>query len=347
MRRARNRSFGGMMDRVGNILSRSMGHDAEYAGIHIGDTRIRAVRMDHPAGRWRIRRWASVAPAPDTLRYAYKRSTVLNSESLVASLREAISQIGGDFHRVALAIPNEVVKVMIQPFKELPAGRANILKMIHWWAEKTLKVPADKALADYHILENAPKGEKRLLITIGYREVIREYEVHAGALGIEPVVVSPAAIHQLNFYGGELPDQGVCAFLGMFETYFALTVMEDGVPFFHQGMKIAPTDDNFVYHVDAALQYQQELHPDRVISRLYMNYPGKCYRDLEQSLTEILQSRPVLMDERRIIGTGLASGENQLTGYGGEWGTTQALSAFAPAAGAAMSLARSFRNAIS
>lgn len=340
MARIGDRRFGGVLDRMKAAVGRTTGRRSNCVGLHIEDTRVRVVRMDRRNGRWHIRRWASIPMPPGTLRYAYKRSTVSDSEALSNAIREALGKIGRSPQRIGLAIPNEVVKVMMQPFKELPSSRVDVLKMIQWWANKSLGIPSQKALAAYQMVGNTPKGEKLLLIAIGYRDVIREYEVHVKALGVEPVVVRPAALHQLNFYAGELPDQGVCGFLGIFKNYFAITAMQDGLPFFHQGMKVAPTDENFVYHVDAALQYQQELHPGREIGKLFMNYPGSCFWRHEKALLEILPARPVMIDENRIVGTGVARTENQLTSYGGEMGTTKALSAFATAAGAAMGLVR-------
>ena len=65
------------------------------------------------------------------------------------TVREAVGKLGGRVRRVALVIPDTVVKVSLVRFDQVPARAADLHEMIRWQMRKSAPFPMEHAVVSF------------------------------------------------------------------------------------------------------------------------------------------------------------------------------------------------------
>ncbi|GBC59828.1 hypothetical protein DENIS_0769 [Desulfonema ishimotonii] len=299
-------------------------------GVEITGTSVKIARLEKIGTGWALSALGSAPVPPGALNLAYGKPNIPDTEPVKAAIRAAMAQVGGTIPRAGLSLPGEVVKVVVREFEALPKTGAEVGRMLRWWAEKTFRIPGPALSVSYHHIGKTQNGLIRLLITLGFREVIREYEDLLSALKIDAEVVRPASVNQFNFYSSAMPDSGTVAWLGFSEKAFSFLVAEAGQILFFSGVRTGPGDPAFIRDLDMTLQHYAESCPDRKIEALCMPYPDN-YWHLAEELPRIITSEVILLDETRLITLPDPAGEDLPARH---------LAAYSAAMGAAISLAQ-------
>lgn len=303
----------------------------KYAGIEISSTSVRLAQVEKVKEGWRLLNSKRVPLPEGCLQASFRAQNILESPKLVAALREAVAELdGGRFGRVGLSIPNENVKLSIQKFDALPGSRPETEKMISWWAEKTFRFTPDSAQISFQPLGAAAGGSQRLLVSIGHRDVIREYENALKEVKLDAEVIRPARVNQFNFYRSLLPDKGTIAYLGLFENFFCLFVFEDSILTFYHGVKRGFSNLHFFQDVDMTMQHYLGLNPEGEIEKLFVGSQVGFHRELEEVFKNLSDMKVEILNEDSLITipAELSLGDDSRTVAG----------AYAAAIGAAQSL---------
>ena len=199
-------------------------------GIEITESSVKAAQIVRDKRGWRVIGLAGAPLPEETLKLSFKAENVNDPEAFAETIKKGLGMLGGSAFRVGLSLPNEVVKVSVQSYSDLPRGREQTEKMIAWWVKGTLPFPVDKAKVSYTLLHRGSGGESRVLASIVHRDVVREYELNMRELKLEPQVIRPSGINHYNFYHERIPRSGLMAFMGLFERYTTLFVFDEGEP---------------------------------------------------------------------------------------------------------------------
>ncbi len=299
--------------------------------MEISSSSVKVVQVQREKRGWRLLTARSFPFPKDTLKLSLKTKNINDPQAFLATIGAALSGFEKRVHRVGLSIPNEIIKIAISRYVSLPKSREEAEKMIAWMARKTLPFPAERTNISHYTLTNgAGTGAgRKLLVAIGSYDVIREYELNLRELKIEPEVIRPAGINQLNFYSDRIPRTGTVAFLGLFRGFFNLIVCVHGTIFFYHGVKRGFSDIHFFQDVDMTLNLFRNENPGHKIEKLYFGSQVGFGKTLEQGLRTMGELSISRMRDEVLIST-----DDHMEGLdeAGLW-------SYASAIGAAQSLA--------
>ena len=149
-----------------------------FTGIEISETSINVAQIEKEGTGWRLIHSKTVPFPEDTLKLSYRNNNIADSNQFCETMREALQGGIGKVSSVGLSLPNDIVKISIKKYEELPDKKSEIEKMIAWSTEKSLHFPDKSTKIAYEMIEQNDVNEKWMLIAIGIRDVIKEYELN-------------------------------------------------------------------------------------------------------------------------------------------------------------------------
>jgi len=270
-------------------------------GIEITESSIKVAQIVRDKRGWRVTGLAEVALPEETLKLSFKAENINDPEAFAETIKTGLGMLGGGASSVGLSLPNEVVKVSLQSYSDLPRGREQTEKMIAWWVRSTLPFPMDQAKVSYTPLHTNSGGDIRVFASIVHRDVVREYELNMRGLKLEPQVIRPSGINQYNFYHDRIPRSGLMAFLGLFERYTTLLVFEQGSLLFYHGLKKGYSDVHFFQDVEMMIALYQNENPGKGIDKLFYASQVGFHEDLDQGLRSLTATTVSSFSEREMI----------------------------------------------
>ncbi len=301
----------------------------KLCGIEISANSISAAKIMKDKLGLRLIAGTTVPLPVETVKLSYQKKNIIDNVLFIETLRSALAKAEIGPGRVGLSVPNEIVKISIQKFEELPSSRRAIEKMIAWHTEKTLHFPSDSTQIAYHHLESGQGDNGLMLVTVAVKSIIQEYELMLKELKLDPVIIQPAGINQFNFYQRALPQNGVVAFLGLYENCFTFFVFEDGCMTFYHTVKRGFSDLHFFQDVDMTMQHYLNVNPDREIENMYVGSQVAFHRELKDVFRNLSDMDIEIIDEGRLIRTDMNLAKEK---------ERERLSAIVSAIGAAQSL---------
>ncbi|HDG97440.1 MAG: hypothetical protein DRG71_01815 [Deltaproteobacteria bacterium] len=270
-------------------------------GMEITSEGVKLVRVLREKRGWKLLGCISVPFPDDTLKLSYKNQNVNDPQAFTRVIREVVRRAEIKGGRIGLSIPSEVVKVSIQHYAELPGSVEETERMVAWWSRKSLPFPVEGSQISYHMLSQSARGEKRMLVAIGFKEVIREYEMDLREVKIYPEVIRPSCLNQFNFYQERIPPSGIVGFLGLLENFFTLFVFDAGDLIFYHGVRRGFSDIHFFQDVEMTMELFQNENPDMGLERLFFSTQAGFGADLKKGLESLGEMEVLELDAKEII----------------------------------------------
>lgn len=271
-------------------------------GIEISGSSVCAAQIQKEKKGWRLLQCRSELFPEDTLQLAYKTKNIINPTQFLGTVKKVMEQMDGKVSYVGLSLPNEIVKVTIQTYEDLPESNAEIEKMIAWWTGKNFHLPVELLKISYHLIGSNKNGSTDLLVSIGIHDIIKEYESNLKELKIDSRITRPAMINQFNFYGSLIPPKGTIAYLGVFENYFIYFVFEDAQLVFCSGVRKGLSDlPLFFENIDRIMHYYLKKNPNKEIEKCYIGSQVGFHRELEEVFGNLSDMDIVMINESQII----------------------------------------------
>jgi len=260
-------------------------------GMEISPTAIRMARIEKTVGGQRLLLISEGRMPPGSITLSLRDKNIVDRESVQYAVQEAVDGLGGDCNRIGLSLPDEVVKIFIQEFQELPTRREKTHAFMLWGLEKKLRISMKDMQIAYQVLDRLKDGKKRVFIAICYRDVLKEYEDVLRELNVGAVVVRPVGINRLNFFGQKIPGKGIMGYYGLFGNYFTLAILKDGRLLYYQGVKSGAESSVFMYHMDMAVSHFKSVNPEKIMHRVLAAYEGEDNPSLHEWLCDLVGSR--------------------------------------------------------
>ncbi|CAN2042401.1 Pilus assembly protein PilM [Candidatus Magnetomoraceae bacterium gMMP-15] len=273
-------------------------------GIEISASEVKIVQIRRLKKGWRLVKYKSFPLPPQTLRLSYKTKNINNSNKFINTINDALKFVNVKRGRIGLSLPNEIIKIFIQKYKELPKSKKEIEKMIAWGVKKSFNFSSGNIKLSYYILRKSKDDDQNLLVAIGVDDVIREYELNLNKLKINVGSISPAGINLLNFYSPRLPLRGIIAFLAIFTNYVTFMVFDNAIPIFYHGIRKFFPDRHFFRDLDMIFQIYMDNNRNKKIEKLYFTSQIGCHRQLRKGLMTIVDVDIFMMDEDLLISLG-------------------------------------------
>lgn len=302
-----------------------------FTGIEIGESLVRVAQVKRERDTWRLLRYNSLPFPENTLKVSYKEKNIVDPDMFTETVRTAFESINGRISYAGLSLPNKVAKISILKFEDLPKDDEDIQRMISWQIKKTLRYPEENEKISYYKLEKDEEGKQKLFVTMGNRDVLKQYELLFKKIKIRAKTIRPASINQFNFFANELPHQGTVTYVGVYSNYFVFFVFEDDLLQFCRGVKKGFLDKDFFAEVDRTFQHYMNLNPEKEIEKIYIGSAVASYHELRENFANLTNSQVSVMDESQMIITDFDFDKPE---------EKEMLSSFVSAIGAAQSLAQ-------
>ena len=301
-----------------------------YTGLYISKESVSAASIEKDKKGFTVTHLCEAPMPEETIRLSYRTKNIINKEIFRETVMGVVSSIDKKISHIGLSLPNEIIKLSIQKYAELPGTNFEINKMIAWRLEKSIHISAKEASISHSLIGTNKNGEKSLLAIVGIQDVIRQFEMNLLELGIHPKCILPSGLNQLNFFINRLPTIGTIAFLGLFEYFFTFFVFEDSKLTFYHGIKKGFSNLNFFQDVDMIMLHFLSANPDEKIEQLFIGTQVGFHRELEDVFNSISNIDIHIMHEDKIIDT---------CSKAGKLDSKHGLSYYVPAIGAALSIA--------
>lgn len=297
-------------------------------GIEITKSFVNAVTVGLSPEGLRLLKRKRVPLSDDVIRFSYRNENILKKELFIQAVREALDGEKECEVTIGVGLPNEIIKMSLQEFQELPKEASEIERMVAWTIERTFYFPAKSTKVSWHSVGKRKNGAEKMFVTACDFSVIREYEQVLKENHIYPKMMSPSGIAQFNFYCEKIPDQGVVAYLGLFETCFGFYVFNDGELSFYQGIRKGFSSRNYLDDIDMCFDFYMGKNPDQDVERLYIGGLVENREEMREVFTAFGNMEVTVLDEFSLIGKERALGmsrREELAGYAAAIGAARSV----------------------
>lgn len=274
-----------------------------YTGLDIDGSSLRMVQIVKEKGWWRLIRRNMVQLPQETLEFSYKDENIIAPNLFSKALEEALTAMSGRVDSIGLSLPIESLKIITYKFEGLQDTRGKIRDLIAWKEKDTLPYPVEKAQISYYAFSPKSLEERIFLAAIGYMDIIKDFESNIKHLKLNPKIIRPAVINQLNFYTQNLNPTGITAFLGLFKQYFSFFIFDDDQLIFYRGKRRPVSYLHFIQEIDMTIELFQREYPGKEIEKLALGSQLASVYHMDTEFENYPEMEIMLIDENSIITT--------------------------------------------
>ncbi len=271
------------------------------AGFEISPKALKMTVIERTKTNWRLVHWGTVPLPDDALKPAFKSPNVVQPEAFSRAVQKLIEGCERKIAMAGVSLPSEIIRVLIRSYPKLPNSRGETEKLINWSLEKSFHFPIENTCVSYQPTGRDAAGNENLLVTIGMKNVIQQFEALLSGHAVDARVVRPASINHYNFFAPLVPREGTYAFLGLFDNYFSFLVFEDIHLMFFHGVKRGFSDLQFFQDVDMTIQHYLDTNPGKRIERLCIGSQVGYHDELLEVLGNLIDIKVTVLKEHQLI----------------------------------------------
>ena len=280
------------------------------AGFEICTDRIRAVLVARDRKGVKLKAIHETPSDPGMIKPGFAALNILDTAGFTAGLRSLYKQVRE--RRAAVVLPDASIKVLIRRYTDLPDEDRLIGEMITWNIASSLNLSPDELRVSWQYMGKTASGQHVFLVALGLETIIQQFEELFRSVGIQPQVLLPSSIGQLNFYTPALPEEGTIAYLGLFDDSLNMFVFSNGIPVFHKIVKkglLGNESESAVNDVDLLIQYFNTENPDLEIDQFFVASHIKSDLMLQHILQDVSNLESQVSPDM-VIEHALQQGEN-------------------------------------
>ena len=272
-----------------------------YTGLDIDGSSLRMVQIVKEKRGWRLIRHKTVQLPQETMAFSYKDENIISPHLFHQALEDALLGMSGRVDSIGLSLPIESLKIIIYKFEGLQDAGGKIRDLIAWKEKDTLPYPVEKAKISFYSFSPKSLEERVYLTAIGYVDIIKNFESNIKHLKLNPKIIRPAIINQMNFYMQNLNPTGVNAFLGLFKQYFSFFIFDDDQLIFYRGKRRPVSYIHFIQEIDMTIELFQREYPGRDIERLALGSQLASVYHMDAEFDNYPEMEIISIDENSII----------------------------------------------
>lgn len=188
---------------------------------------------------------------------------------------------------IALSLPDQLVRIVIVDFDELPQIRKEAEKLILWRIKKMLPISTEEAHIDYRVTGRT--GDKiQVVAAVASKKVIREYEDSLREIGLRPTLVDIASINTLSLFLDELEGNSIFVNISGGEAV-GIAIMAGKELIFFRSKDIQGDIGRVGQEIISTLTYHNTKMPDLPVKRIYMICSENDYGAIEKGLENVFE----------------------------------------------------------
>jgi hypothetical protein len=177
---------------------------APPAAVEISSRRVTVVGLSARAGSATVTGQTSEPLPPGLVTPALNAVNVHDVAALGAALKAALDRIAPRPRRVALILPDTVVKVSMLRFEKLPKGQ-ELEQLVRWQIRKSVPFRVDDAQVSWTDGAELPGGGREFLVLAARRDIVQSYERACDVAGVHAGIVDIASLNLVNAVLATLP----------------------------------------------------------------------------------------------------------------------------------------------
>ncbi len=279
-------------------------------GLAIGPTQMAMAEAEYRGAVVEVGRCATEAIEAGLLYPSPMEPNVTDPSQWRAHLR-ALSGRFPSVRRIALSLPDAVVRILLLNLQQVPEGRGDFEALIRWHMEKTFLHPLGPARFSYQVLShpktNSKTGERtewKIVATAVRQEIIAQYETLCE--GLEIVHVAPVSFSLYNLFEPLIASHRApnALFASLSERSLTVFIFEEGMLNFTRVKELPEAGEGqgietLIRELGTSLSFYEgvgSLRPTHLF--LWSAEPDVT---LASRLEESLHLTPMLLDARRVI----------------------------------------------
>ena len=181
-----------------NVLRSLVSTPAPNVAIEIASDRVTAVSLGRGGPGAVVTAHATEALAPGAVVPAVNEKNVQEPAVATATLERALERLGHRPRRAALVVPDEVAKVSIIRFDEVPARAHDLDELVRWQVRKTAPFRIEDAQVVYTAGIVDPGGGADFVVALTRRSIVEEYEQICQEAGVYAGIVDLSSFNLVN-----------------------------------------------------------------------------------------------------------------------------------------------------
>jgi Tfp pilus assembly PilM family ATPase len=193
--------------------------------VEITATRVTAVAMAEHGGNRVITVHASEPIAAGMAVPALNAPNVHDEAGLAALIKSVLDQVGHRTRRIALVLPDSVVKVSLVRFEKIPPKLQDLDQLIRWQVRKAAPFRIEDAQVAWQPGLPLPDGGREYLVLVARRDIVHAYERACDTAGVHAGLVDIASFNQVNAVLAGAPVAGDWLLVHVASDYATLAVV--------------------------------------------------------------------------------------------------------------------------
>jgi len=174
------------------------------AAIEISSRRVNVVGLSTRGGSATITGQSTEPLAPGLVTPAMNAVNVHDVAALAAAIKAAVERMTPRPRRVALILPDTVVKVSMLRFEKLPKA-PELEQLVRWQIRKSVPFRVDDALVTWTEGVELDGGGREFLVLAARRDIVQSYERACDDAGVHAGIVDIASLNLVNAVLATLP----------------------------------------------------------------------------------------------------------------------------------------------
>lgn len=229
-------------------------------GLELRDDAVIAVRLQRKAREWHLAGHAHRSLPPGVLTAGMMKLAIGDARTLTRAIHEALQLAGAQgAHKISLALPDTLVRVLLVDVQELPAARAQADEIIRLRIKKSVPLRLEDARIAWQSLGRTEDGRMQLLVTLAPESSLAPLERLLDGMGLRPGLVDIASFDLYNALrvgmNGARLGRGDIAVLNATPGYFSALILRGERLIFYRSKN---------YHIQGGFQGEESL---RVVGR--------------------------------------------------------------------------------
>jgi type IV pilus assembly protein PilM len=182
-----------------SVLASWLASPPPDAAIEIAPERVAAAVVSTRGGRLVVTAHA-VEPVPAGAIVPSLAATNITDRALVkGTVRQVLDRLGVRANRVALVLPDNVARVSLIRFDQIPERREDLEQLVRWQIRKSAPFPLEEASVSYTAGSRADGG-REFVVALARSSVVHEYESICQEAGTYAGLVDLATLSLLNLF---------------------------------------------------------------------------------------------------------------------------------------------------
>jgi Tfp pilus assembly PilM family ATPase len=242
-----------------SLLASWLASPPPEAAIEIAADRVAAAALTARGSGLVVNGHATEPLAPGVVVPSLTSTNIHDRAAVAAAVRRTVERLGVRVRRVALVLPDTVVKLSLLRFEKVPPRRDDLDQLVRWQLRKAAPFPIDDASVTYSPALELDGGGREFVVEMARRDTIREYEAVCEEANVYAGLVDTATLALLGLFTGSAAPDGDWLLVHVRPDYTSIAISRgEHLIFYRSRSEDEGTDLEDLVH-QTAMYYQDRL----------------------------------------------------------------------------------------